>query len=197
MRYLLPLYLLACLLTGCESLKERTGEFVTEAVADHIADKVDARLEQRGLSIAQLKDVVDVNGDGKVDMTEVRETARLAAGQIAMAQTQEWQRSSQERWQEATQNLVTRDEQTGVKGDVQDFWMWLKATIGLLVTTIGGYLTKQVFSAKSDGKRDASIAKAEARMDALERLTGRDLNHDGQIGSNGAAVTGGPPHPEV
>ena len=193
MRYLLGLLLLST--AGCGLLKDRTGEFVTEAVVDHIADEIDQRLERRGLSIAQIESVVDINDDGKVDMAEVKEAARLAAGEVALSQTQQWEQSSRTRWAEATQNLVTRDEQEGVKGDVKDFWLWLKATIGMLVATVGSYLTKQVFSAKSDGRRDAEIAKAHARQDMMERLLGRDLNNDGRIGSNGGPVL--PPAAEV
>ena len=65
---------------------------------------------------------------------------------------------------------------------------WIAATFGLLITTIITYLTKQVFSAKTDGKRDTEIAKGAARMDALERLLGKDLDHDGMIGRNGDPV---------
>jgi hypothetical protein len=186
-RYLL-LAILLLSLSGCGLFKEQTGAFVSEAVADHIAEKVDARLDRRGLSIDKIKNVTDLNNDGKVDLAEVARTAKLAAGELLIAQTSTWEREQQEKWRRATENLVTRDEEAGLKGDVQDFWLWLKATIGLLVTTIGGYLTKQVFSAKSDGRRDAEIAKGHARMDALERLTGRDLDHDGMIGANGTPV---------
>lgn len=185
MRYVLP-FALIITLSGCGAFKEKTGEFVTEAVVSHIAEEVDRRLDRRGLSIAQIRSITDLNGNGAVTLSEVRETARLAAGEIAVAQTSAWERRQREEWETATQNLVTRDEQAGIKGDVKDFWLWLKATIGMLIATIGSYLTKQVFSAKSDGKRDAEIAAAKARMDALERLTGRDLDQDGQIGGNGA-----------
>jgi DNA-binding transcriptional MerR regulator len=182
------LLLLPLFLAGCGLFKERTGEYVTEAVVDHIAEKVDQRLERRGLSINQIRDTIDINNDGSVDMDEVKETAKLAARELALAKTAEWEQSQREQWNTATKNLVTRDEQAGIKGDIQDFWLWLKATFGLSIMTILGYLTKQVFSAKSDGRRDAEIAKANARTDALERLLGRDLNQDGRIGSNGDPV---------
>jgi len=191
MKHILLIFVL--LMTGCGLFKEQTGEFVTEAVVDHIAEKVDQRLERRGLSLEKLKNTSDLNDDGKVDMGEVRETARLAAGQIANAQVQEWERSSRKDWDEATKKFVSIDDQTTIKSKVEDFWMWLRATIGALLAAVGTYLTKQVFSAKSDGKRDAAIAKGEARMDALERLTGRDLDNDGMIGRNGHPV----PTPEV
>jgi hypothetical protein len=170
------------LTTGCGAFKESTGEFVTEAVVDHIAEAVDLKLERRGLSREKLVKVADLNNDGKVDMAEVRETAKLAAGDLANA----WAEKQRKEWEKATEDLVTRDEEAGLKGDVQDFWTWLKATIGLLITTIGGYLTKQVFSAKSDGKRDTEIAKGAARLDMMEKLLGKDLDGDGDIG--GVAV---------
>ena len=193
MRYVLP-FVLVLTLSGCSALKERTGEFVSEAVVDHIAEKVDQRLERRGLSIAQIRSITDLNGDGSVDMNEVRQTARLAAGEVAIAQTEHWAKSQQEKLDAATRRFVTIDENTTVKSKLADFWNYLLATIGALVTAVISYLTKQVFSAKSDGKRDAEIASAKARMDALERLTGRDLNHDGQIGSNGDPVPLEPGH---
>lgn len=177
-------------LSGCSALKEKTGEFVTEAVVDHIAEKVDQRLERRGLSIAQIQSIADLNDDGKVDMSEIRETARTAGREVALAEAERWQRESKTEWDAATKKFVTIDENTSVKSKIQDFWNWLIATVGLLVSTIVGYLTKQVFSAKTDGKRDAAIAKQEARTDALERLLGRDLNNDGMIGSNGSPAPG-------
>lgn len=168
--------------SGCSALKERTGEYVSEAVVDHIAEKIDQRLERRGLSIAEIRSVTDINNDGTVDMNEIKETARLAAGELVTAHTDQWARRQQEELREATRKFVTFDEQTTVKSKLQDFWNWLLATIAGLVATVVGYLTKQVFSAKSDGRRDAEIAKAHARTDALERLLGRDLNNDGRIG---------------
>lgn len=170
--------------------KEKTGEFVSEAVVDHIAEKVDQRLERRGLSISQIRSVTDLNDDGKVDMAEVRATAKAAGREIALAESERWQRESRSEWDAATKKFVTVDANSSIKGKLQDFWNWLIATFGLLVSTVVGYLTKQVFSAKSDGKRDAKIAKSEARMDALERLLGRDLDNDGMIGVNGSSVEG-------
>ncbi len=170
--------------TGCSALKERTGEYVTESVVDHIAEKVDQRLERRGLSISQIKGVTDLNDDGVVDMAEVRETAKLAGREVALSEAERWKRESQEELKAATKQFVTADDQSTVKSKLQDFWNYLLATIGALVATVVSYLTKQVFSAKSDGRRDAEIAKAAARTDALERLLGRDLNNDGRIGSD-------------
>lgn len=188
-RYVLALLLLTTM-PGCSALKEKTGEFVTEAVVDHIAEKVDQRLERRGLSISQIQSITDLNSDGRVDMSEIRETARLAGREVAVAESERWQRESRTEWDAATKKFVTTDENTSVKGKLRDFWNWLLATFGLLISTIVGYLTKQVFSAKSDGKRDTEIARAHARTDALERLLGRDLDNDGQIGHNGSPAPG-------
>lgn len=182
--------LLASTLSGCALFKDKTGEFVSEAVVDHIAEKIDQRLDRRGLSISQIKSITDLNDDGKVDMDELRTTARAAGREVALAESERWRRESREEWDQATKKFITIDENTTVKGKIQEFWQWLIATFGLLVSTIVGYLTKQVFSAKSDGKRDAAIAKQEARTDALERLLGRDLDNDGLIGSNGTAAGG-------
>lgn len=177
--------MLFILCSGCGSLKEQTGQYVTEAVVDHIAEKVDERLDRRGLSIAELRNIADANNDGDVDMSEVQQTAKAAATDLVQAYVAKMELEQREEWEEATKNLVTRDEQAGVKGDLQDFWTWLKATFGLLVTTVVSYLVKQVFSAKADGRRDADIAKQQARMDALEKLLQRDLNNDGFIGGAG------------
>lgn len=192
MRYLYLTILFLPLMSGCSALKARTGEYVTEATVDHIAEKIDQRLERRGLSIAQIRSITDLDGDGSTSMAEVRETARLAAGEVAVARVNAWEQSQRAEWETAQKKFVTFDDQTTVKSKLQDFWNYLLATIGALVAAIGSYLTKQVFSAKSDGKRDADIAAGKARMDALERLTGRDLDNDGQIGANGSAAAGHP-----
>ena len=181
-RLILVLMLISA--NGCSLFKEKTGEFVSEAVVDHIAEKVDQRLERRGLSIAQIKNATDLNDDGKVDLNEIKETAKLAAVELVESKAEK----QQEKWEAATKRFVTIDDQTTVKSKVEDFWLWLKATMGALVAAVCTYLTKQVFSAKSDGRRDAEIAKAHARQDMLERLLGKDLNRDGQIGSNGDPV---------
>ena len=188
MRRYVAILVLVLPLFGCSAFKERTGEFVTEAVVDHIAEKLDQKLERRGLSISQIQSITDLNNDGKVDMSEVRETARAAGREIALSESDRWKRESQAEWKSATQRFVSIDENTTVKSKLQDFWNWLVATVAALVSTVVAYLTKQVFSAKSDGRRDIEIAKAHARTDALERLLGRDLNNDGHIGSGDDAA---------
>jgi hypothetical protein len=170
--------------TGCGIFKDATGEYVSEAVVDHIAEKVDQRLERRGLSIEKIRDVTDLDDDGKVDLSEVKETAKLAAVDLVEAENAKRQKA----WEDAAEKFVTIDDQSTVKGKLQDFWNYLIATIGALVMAVISYLTKQVFSAKSDSKRDVEIAKAHARQDMLERLLGKDLNQDGQIGRNGDPV---------
>jgi hypothetical protein len=180
----IALILMLLCTTGCSLFKEQTGEFVTEAVVDHIAEKVDQRLERRGLSITQIKNVTDLNDDGKVDLDEIKTTAKLAAVELVEAKAAQ----QYEKWEKATKQFVTIDSQTTVKSKVEDFWMWLKATMGALVMAVITYLTKQVFSAKSDGRRDTQIAKTNARQDMMERLLGKDLNQDGQIGTNGDPV---------
>lgn len=184
MTRMLPLSLII-LLTGCSAFKEHTGEYVTEAVVDHIAEAVDQRLDRRGLSLNELRSIADADNDGRVSMTEVQATAKGAAQDLLTTYTAKLELEQRTAWDEATKNLVTRDEQTGIKGDLHDFWKWLQASFGLLFTTIAGYLVKQVFSAKADGRRDTDIAKSQARMDALEKLLQRDLNNDGLIGGAG------------
>lgn len=180
--------------SGCSALKERTGEYVSEAVVDHIAEKVDQRLERRGLSISQIRSITDLNNDGSVDMSEVRETARLAAGEVATSHTDDWARRQRDEWNAASKNFITIDENTTVKGKIAEFWTWLGATIAALISTIIAYLTKQILSAKSDGRRDADIARQTARTDALERLLGKDLDNDGMIGHNRTPVNPGEGH---
>lgn len=173
------------LMSGCAALKDETGQYVTDAVVAHIADEVDHRLSQRGLSISEIRSVTDINGDGHIDANEIRETAKGVASDLITSYAAKMELEHRTEWEQATRNLVTRDEQTGLKGDVQDFWTWLKATFGLLITTVISYLVKQVFSAKSDGRRDTEIARSHARMDMVEKLIHRDLNQDGLIGGAG------------
>lgn len=177
--------LVLALLSGCSAFKDQTGEYVTEAVVDHIAEEIDQRLDRRGLSLEQLRTVADLDDDGSVDMAEVHETARAAATDLVTAYAAKMELEQRTEWEEASKNLVTRDEAAGLKGDLHDFWNWLQASFGLLVTTVISYLIKQVFSAKADGRRDTDIAKSQARMDALEKLLHRDLNNDGVIGGAG------------
>ena len=81
MRYLL-LILILVVGPGCAHLKDKTGAFISEAVVDHIAEKIDLKLERRGLSLSAIKNITDLNNDGKVDLNEIKETARLAVGEL-------------------------------------------------------------------------------------------------------------------
>jgi DNA-binding transcriptional MerR regulator len=171
----LPALLVLVLLSGCGFLKEQTGTYVTEAVVDKIAKEVDAKLEERGLSRAEIKEVLDLNDDGELDKDEVIESAKAGVIDIVELKLDQGMIKYKERLREQGKKFVTRDES-------EDFWTWLKGTVMALVGLVVTYLGKQVWSAKRDSRRDVDIAKGHARIEVMEKVFGRDLNADGLVG---------------
>lgn len=159
--------------SGCAAFKEKTGEFVTEAVVDHLTERVDQVLDQRGLSIAQIKSVTDVNGDGQLTGAEVKALFKDSALEIARARTDKLRAEQKAEWQEATDALKARLKGQGDKetSALADLWTWLQATFWLALASLGTML----WGNHKHGKTSKQLAM-------LERLTNRDLNRDGHIG---------------
>lgn len=149
--------------SGCGTLKQATGEYVTEAVRDKIVADVDELLEKRGLSVKEIKEVTDQNGDGKVDRKEILDTVKGATRDYVLLEARNY---VEEKMEQNRQNAVSKGELAGTASSI---WNWL---LGL----IAAYLTKQIYSAKRDGKRDERIA-------LLEKTLGKDLDGDGVIGA--------------
>lgn len=162
-KYVFSICLLS--LVGCSSLKESAGEYVTEAIVQNIESRVDNLLEKRGLSVAELRDVLDDNGDQNIDRGEVIDSAKEAAKDVALLEAQ---RLVQEQIEENSKKMVNA---TDLEKQKYELWNWI---LGL----VGAYLAKQVWSAKQDGKRDQKIA-------VIEKLLNKDIDGDGRIGGGG------------
>lgn len=158
---------------GCAAFKAKTGEFVTEAVVDHLTERVDQVLDQRGLSIAQIKSVTDADGDGQLTGAEVKSLFKDSALEIAQARTDKLYTEQKAEWREATDQLKKRltgqsEKETSA---IQDLWAWLQATFWVVVAGLGTML----WGNRKQGETSKQLAM-------LERLVNRDLNGDGHIG---------------
>jgi len=161
--------------SGCAALKEKTGEYVADALRDKIVSDVDDLLEKRGLSRDELKKIADENNDGSLSQKEVIDTAKNMAKDYALLESKNY---IEEKIKEANSRIKTAEERNSstLKDRIE-----VKAN-GVLVYLLGliaAYLGKQVWSAKKDGHRDN-------RISALEKMTNKDLDGDGVIGSVGA-----------
>jgi len=155
-------------LTGCASLKERTGEYITEAVVEKLTKDLDVRLATKNLSTAELKKAADVDGNGSVTTSEVITSVKGLAKDFM---TIEAQKLVNEKLDEFSKKVVTTSD---LNSSHKEMLNYLIMTIGGLVSA---YLGKQVVSAKNDGKRDA-------RISVLEKFVGKDIDGDGKIGSS-------------
>lgn len=144
--------------TGCGTLKEATGAYVTEAVKEDIVKRVDELLEKRNLSAAEITKATDGNNDGKITREEVFGTVKDMTRDYVMLEAKNYVDGK------------LRDQAT--KGDVESagnkFFQWLLGLISL-------YLGKQLYSQKGDSKRDERLA-------LLEKMMQKDLDGDGSIG---------------
>lgn len=175
------LFALTILMTGCASLKDKTGEFVTEAVQDRIISKVDELLARRNLTLTEIQQILDQDGSNEIDSAEVLTFVKDLSKDYMLLEGKEL---VDRKLAELQNNLVSQDE---LRTKSSEFWNWLMSAVGILVSS---YLGKQIVSARSDGKRDARIA-------LIEKILQKDLNGDGTIGaiavSNGDGVNPPPP----
>jgi len=156
------------ILSGCAAFKEKTGEYVTEAVQEKIIKDVDELLSKRGLSRKEIEEVVDANNDGEINRQELLETTKSATKDAVLLETKR-----------AIDDYITKTEKemvddSALKSKFNEVLLWI---LGL----ISAYLGKQIYSAKQDGKRDQRIA-------VLEKILQKDIDGDGFIGSNGIPV---------
>lgn len=175
--------LLAALLvtTGCGALRDRAVDYAQEVAISQVELVLDRQLDKRGLSLAQLKQLADDDKSGAVTAGEV---AKLAKDSLADFVTIKAKAASDEGKAELEgklKALASASDLQELRAAAEEQEVFGKGTLGALVAMLTGYLAKQVFSAKADGKRDA-------RLDTMEKLTGLDLNKDGRIGSSAAAA---------
>jgi len=162
-------------LTGCGSLKENVGEYITEAVKDKVELEINKKLAERGLSTESLKKVLDTNHDGHIDSKEAISLAKETAKDFALLEAKNLVDS---RIKELKESMASKSE---VDSKVKEEW---NSVLLSLLTLISGYLGKQILSVKNNKDRDN-------RIDQLERALGRDVDGDGFIGKNGKPVGGG------
>jgi len=148
---------------GCASFKEDVGQYVTEAVRDKVVADVDSLLERRGLSRQEIEQVIDENGDGQIDRAEILETTKAATRDAVLLQARTL---VDQQIAEQREGFVDNGD---LKSKLNEFWLWI---LGL----VSAYLTKQIYSAKQDGKRDQRIA-------VIEKLLNKDIDGDGIIGA--------------
>ena len=167
--------------TGCSAVKARTGEYVTEAVVDHLTKKFEEKLDERGLSIAEITSVVDVDQDGKMSSDEVKSAVKDATLEALAARTSKLQEEQRAEWDSATSKLQERltAKLTGTEQEraqattlMQDLWAWIKAGVALLVFT----LLSQLWGHHKQGKTSSKLV-------TMEKLLQRDLDGDGHIGA--------------
>lgn len=165
--------------TGCSSLKDATGDYIIEAVTGNVTAAVDAKLNERGLSLDEIKKVADLDGSGAVSQEELLKSTRLAVEDMVIAKMGPLGAGLRDEIKAATEDMVTADSMGDLKEKGQ-------TNLWALVLAVIGYLTKQVFSAKSDGKRDKEIAESKTRLAMMEKLLQKDIDGDGTIGEGAA-----------
>jgi len=172
MKHIALLALLVLSFTGCGSLQSATGDYVIDAVTQQVSAAIDTKLNERNLSLEEIKNAADLDGSGDVTQEEMVASARLAVQDMVVAKLGVFGAGMQEQIKAATEDMVTADSLRDVQSDGQ-------SNLWALVLAVVGYLTKQVFSAKSDGKRDARLA-------VMEKMLGKDLDGDGVVGDAAA-----------
>ena len=164
------LFLVALLATpGCSALKSDVGDYVTDAVVQKIEADVEAKLQTRGVSLAEIKSVTDANGDGKITPQEVLSVTKGFAKDFILLEAQKFV-------SQKMQDVPTKND---LESKSKEFWYWLITAVGTLLV---GYLGKQVASAKADGHRDRRIAIVEKLLGvadpspATNSVSPRDTN---------------------
>ena len=110
MRYLICLLVLA---QGCTLAKEKVGDYVTEAAIASVERKIDKELHKRDLSLAKLKEVADLDKDGKVTKAEVITTAQEMAKDYVEIKMAGWESKQEVKFSKATQKLTDRFSKEG------------------------------------------------------------------------------------
>jgi hypothetical protein len=154
--------------SGCAALKETTGEYIIESVTSKVTDSIETQLNVRGLSLKDLQSLADDDGDGQVNMAEIRDTVKDMTKDFVLLQGQDL---VEDKVAEYSRNFVQNSDLDNKSKD------WLLALLGSMGAAISTYLGKQVYSAKKDGKRDERIA-------VIEKLLQKDLDGDGRVGDD-------------
>lgn len=162
-------------LTGCQAVKDKATDYLSDVAVEQVTKAVDKKLEERGLSLAQLKTIADSDGSGDVSKAEVVSLAKESIKDYVMLTAETKSEEAKKELSGKLSMLAEASDLEDLKAKAAQVDLFGKSTMGLLISAILGYVIKQVFSAKSDARRDA-------RLDFLERISGRDLDGDGYIG---------------
>lgn len=190
MNRLLLLVILAA--TGCQAVKDRATDYLSEVAVEQITRAVDKKLEDRGLSVAQLKTLTDSDKDGVVTPSEVTTLVKSTA--LDLVELKAIQISDQ-----AKADLEARIKSLAQAKDVEELRSTadtqLKGGAISLFSLVVAALVNRIFSANKHAKtrEELAVAKAEqnARISMLEKALGRDLNNDGVIGDGNGNGNGG------
>ena len=137
MKYLILVF--AITLSGCQSLKKATGDYVVDSVQKSLLSDIDDTLKKRGLTRDQLKDLIDTDSDNKIDKKEIVDAVAGSAKDVAIMEARK---------------LIESE-----LGQNSSLWNWL---LGL----VAAYLSKQVYSIRRDKKR---LLRLEALEKALKK----------------------------
>lgn len=153
---------IALTLSGCSALKERAGDYVSEALIQNIEHRVDGLLSKRGLSVSEIKEILDSDQNQSIDKKELVDVAKETTKDVVMLEAR---RLVEAQIAENTQKLASASD---LEKQKYELWNWL---LGL----VAAYLGKQIYSAKQDNKRDQKIA-------LVEKLLNKDIDEDGKVG---------------
>jgi DNA-binding transcriptional MerR regulator len=174
--------LLAALIasTGCAALRDRAVDYAQEVAVAQVELAIDRQLDKRGLSLAQLKQLADADQNGTLSAGEAARFAKDGLRDFVDLKVQLEADKASASLDEKLKALAGAKDLDELRAAAKEQDLFGKGTAGALMALLASYLMKQVFSAKSDGKRDA-------RLEVLEKVTGQDLNRDGSVGAPPAA----------
>ena len=185
------LALLLLLFCGCASLRDSATDYVKDLAIEKITEAVDKQLDKRGLSLEQLRKLADDDRNGKVTAGEVTGLAKAALMDFVDLKVQLESDKSQAMLEEKLKAVAGAKDLDELRAATKDADLFGKGTLGMLVTAVLGFAYTRITSAAKHGKTQADLAATGARLDAMEKLTGMDLNRDGRIGSQGAVGASG------
>lgn len=167
MSRVISILFLLCMLCGCSAFKESVGDYIKDSVAQSVEADLDKKLALRDTSIAEIKSVIAVSGDGRLTPQDTLITAKEMLKDYLVLEAD---RLVTDKVNKAKANLVTSDQLEQHKGK---FWNWLIVTFG------GGLLT---FLART--LQSVKTQKGfHERLALLEKLLGQDLPEGDDGGS--------------
>ena len=134
--------------TGCAAFKKDIGNYVSEAVTQSVEKKIDEKLGTKGLSIAEVKSILDVNKDGNIDKTEIFSTLKDLAKDSAVIEARKLVDSEIKNLQD---KMVSKDQ---LDNKNQSTWNYLLMTA---LGTVSLYLKNHYTTHSRLGKIEDSI----------------------------------------